>query len=74
VVFGDYQPLSNVTVDRKYFTADPIFFQDIFKSIVCMNGGIIKNAVEEGMVAALEVKIPPDQTKNDRAYSTILVV
>lgn len=57
MVFGDYQPLSDVTVDRKYFTSDPIFFQEIFKSIVCMKGGIIKNAVEEGMVAALEVHI-----------------
>lgn len=55
VIFGDYEPLSITTVDRKYFTADPILFQDVFKSIDCQNGGIIKNAVQEGMVAALEV-------------------
>lgn len=55
VIFGDYEPLSVATVDRKYFTADPILFQDVFKSINCQNGGIIKNAVQEGMVAALEV-------------------
>lgn len=54
-MFGDYEPLSAVTVDRKYFTSDPVLFQDIFKTISCQNGGIIKNAVEEGMVAALEV-------------------
>lgn len=55
VIFGDYEPLSTPTVDRKYFTADPILFQDVFKSISCENGGIVKNAVQEGMVAALEV-------------------
>ncbi|KAG0733406.1 hypothetical protein G6F23_013378 [Rhizopus arrhizus] len=54
VVFGDYEPLSEITVDRKYFTSDPILFQDIFKSIECKYGGPLKNAVEEGMVAALE--------------------
>lgn len=55
VVFGDYEPLSEITVDRKYFTPDLILFQDIFKSIECKYGGPVKNAVEEGMVAALEV-------------------
>lgn len=55
VVFGDYEPFSVATVDRKYFTSDPVQFQDIFKSIPFRNGGIVKNAVGEGMVAALEV-------------------
>ncbi|KAI9486701.1 MAG: mediator complex subunit 25 von Willebrand factor type A-domain-containing protein [Benjaminiella poitrasii] len=54
-IFGDYEPLSTNTVDRKYFTSDSIMFQDILKSISCKKGGIIKNAVEEGLVAALEL-------------------
>lgn len=57
MVFGDYEPCSAVTVDRKYFISDPVLFQDIFKSISCQNGGILKNAIEEGMVAALEVSL-----------------
>lgn len=54
-MFGDYEPFSVATVDRKYFTSDPIQFQDIVKRIPFREGGIIKNAVGEGMVAALEV-------------------
>jgi hypothetical protein len=56
VVFGDYEPFSAVTVDRKYFTSDPALFLEIFKNITCENGGMVKNAIEEGMVAALEVR------------------
>lgn len=54
-MFGDYEPFSVTTVDRKYFTSDPLQFQDIVKHIPFREGGIIKNAVGEGMVAALEV-------------------
>jgi hypothetical protein len=58
-VFGDYEPFSAVTVDRKYFTSDPALFLEIFKNITCENGGMVKNAIEEGMVAALEVRNKP---------------
>ena len=56
VVFGDYEPGSMVTVDRKYFTADFGLFQNVIKSIACTDGGIVKNAAGEGLVAALEVR------------------
>ena len=56
VVFGDYEPGSMVTVDRKYFTADFGLFQNVIKSIACTDGGIVKNAAGDGLVAALEVR------------------
>lgn len=55
VIFGDYEPGSMVTVDRKYFTSDLSLFQEIFRSISCVDGGIVRNATTEGLVAALEV-------------------
>ncbi|KAI8394137.1 mediator complex subunit 25 von Willebrand factor type A-domain-containing protein [Radiomyces spectabilis] len=55
VIYGDYGPSSAVTVDRKFFTSDLSLFQKIFKSIVCADGGIVRNAVVEGLVAALEM-------------------
>lgn len=58
VVYGDYEPSSLVTVDRKYFTSDLGLFQDIFKNITCADGGIVRNAATEGLVAALEVSLP----------------
>lgn len=57
VVFGDYDPASAVTVDRKYFTSDLGLFQQVFRAIHCANGGILRNAAGEGLVAALEVWI-----------------
>lgn len=56
VVYGDYEPFSTVTVDRKYFTGNYQLFQDVVKSITFANGGILRNAITEGLVAAMEVR------------------
>ena len=55
VVYGDYEPYSTVTVDRKYFTSNYQLFQNVVKNIKFTNGGILRNAITEGLVAAMEV-------------------
>ncbi|KAG2185607.1 hypothetical protein INT44_002400 [Umbelopsis vinacea] len=77
VVYGDYEPSSTVTVDRKYFTSDFSLFHSVFKNINCSQGGILKNAVYEGLVAALELfdeyKLNAEPTSSDPIFHCILV-
>ncbi|KAG2183632.1 hypothetical protein INT43_006640, partial [Umbelopsis isabellina] len=77
VIYGDYEPSSAVTVDRKYFTSDFSLFHSVFKNINCSQGGILKNAVFEGLVAALELfddyKANADASLSDPIFHCILV-
>ncbi|KAI8097787.1 mediator complex subunit 25 von Willebrand factor type A-domain-containing protein [Halteromyces radiatus] len=77
VVYGDYNPCSTVTVDRKYFTSELGLFQNILKSIQCKDGGILKNAAAEGLVAAMELfddyREESDMVNQDPLLHCILV-
>ncbi|KAL1923707.1 uncharacterized protein VTP21DRAFT_8687 [Calcarisporiella thermophila] len=55
VVYGDYEPFSAVTVDRKYFTQDFRTFSNMLRNLEFRNGGLLQNATGEGLVAALEM-------------------
>ncbi|OZJ06003.1 hypothetical protein BZG36_01098 [Bifiguratus adelaidae] len=55
VVYGDYEPTSHVTVDRKAMTLDYEKFHNVMRSLAFASGGMLRNAVEEGLVGALEL-------------------
>jgi len=67
-IYGDYQPSSTSTVDTRYFTNDPISFLRELRLIKFEYGGVFRNAVTEGLVSALEVRlllVPPTLDRSE---------
>ncbi|CAG8523574.1 7862_t:CDS:2 [Ambispora leptoticha] len=55
VVFHHYRPFSATPVESRYFSQDSLKFLEQLKELEFKHGGMSKNAVAEGLAAALEM-------------------